>query len=94
MIAFLAKYLFGGSTMVSWIVVVGLGVSLGLGALRWQYYAGYSDGKQAERTAALEHAMGLIKERSEINAEIGAMDDAELCAELGGKWVRDTARCE
>lgn len=74
------------------LTLIGL---LGIGSLYlWHSYqvsAAFDEGRQAERTAAMERAMDLIKKRGEDDAEIGSMDDAALCVELGGKWVSD--RC-
>lgn len=53
----------------------------------------YRHGRAAERVAALERSMDLVRERGETNAEISAMDDAALCAELGGRWLPDDASC-
>ncbi len=57
----------------------------------YQVSAAFEEGRKTERTAAMERAMDLIKKRGEDDAEIGSMDDAALCVELGGKWVSD--RC-
>jgi hypothetical protein len=46
---------------------------------------------QAEARAA---AMAAIQERSKDNAEISRFDQAQLCAELGGRWIDIEARCD
>lgn len=51
-------------------------------------------GREAERAAALERSMDLIRERSATNEQIGRMSDGELCSALGGRWVPDEAICE
>jgi hypothetical protein len=58
------------------------------------HWNGEDFGREAERAAALQKSMDLIRERSETNAEIGDLDDAGLCAALDGHWVPDTQRCE
>lgn len=65
---------------------------LALGSIYvWHSYkvsAAFEEGRKTERTAAMERAMDLIKKRGEDDAEIGSMDDAALCVELGGSWVQ------
>ncbi|GLQ36768.1 hypothetical protein GCM10007908_03880 [Rhizobium albus] len=51
-------------------------------------------GREAERAAALERSMDLIRKRSATNDKIGRMSDGELCSALGGRWVPDEAVCE
>jgi hypothetical protein len=65
---------------------------LGYGA--WNYRTGLADGKSIERSAALAHAMDVIKERGETDAEIDVLPDPELCAAIGGEWVLPDARCQ
>lgn len=43
---------------------------------------------------AREKAFDLIRKRNEDHAEIGDMDIAAICRELGGTWMRDEARCD
>ncbi len=43
---------------------------------------------------ARERAMDLIKKRSDDDAEISTFDAAQLCVELGGKWVLADNRCD
>lgn len=43
---------------------------------------------------ARERALALIEKRNEDNAQISIMDLAGLCRELGGRWMRDEARCD
>jgi hypothetical protein len=65
---------------------------LGYGA--WNYRTGLADGKAIERSAALAHAMNVIKERGETDAEIDSLPDADLCNAIGGVWVLPDLRCE
>lgn len=57
-------------------------------------WKGVSQGRALERAAALQKSMDLIRDRSETNEEISRMDDAALCAELGGRWVQSDNLCE
>lgn len=50
-------------------------------------------GREAERSAARERAMDLIKQRSEDNEAISRLDMAGLCVELGGVWVPERSEC-
>ena len=62
----------------------------------WQIdrHAQFAAGREAERAAALQKSMELIRERSETNDQINRMDDAALCRELGGRWVQPDNVCE
>lgn len=55
------------------------------------YYYGYRTGAEAERVEALENAIEQIRERSETNEEVSKMDDAGLCAAIGG--VFEDGKC-
>lgn len=59
----------------------------------WWLPAARSEGREMERAAALKRSMELIEQRSRTNAEINALDDAGLCAALGGRWVPDENIC-
>lgn len=52
------------------------------------------EGRELARAASLKRSMELIEQRSRTNAEINALDDAGLCAALGGRWVPDKKLCE
>jgi hypothetical protein len=81
---------------------------LPLGPLRWipglgPVLAEFVDGRvDREREQAVEAiraesraaAMAMIQQRSEDNEEISTLDQAQLCAELGGKWIDREARCD
>ncbi|VVT32956.1 conserved hypothetical protein [Rhizobium sp. EC-SD404] len=54
----------------------------------------YERGREAERAAALERSMDLIRERNATDEEIGRLSDAELCSALGGLWVPERSICE
>lgn len=47
------------------------------------------DARQEERAAQLQRSMDLIEKRSETNAEIRNLDDAELCRAIGGLYVNN-----
>ncbi|WP_128755479.1 hypothetical protein [Metarhizobium album] len=78
--------------VLDWLKI-GAGCVLGALAISIPaYYSGRSDGRDLERTAALQRSMELIRERSKTNVEISKLSDAAICVELGGKWVLD--KCE
>jgi hypothetical protein len=60
----------------------------------WWLPAARNEGRDAERTAALQKSMELIKERGKTNAEIGKLTPADICRRLGGVWVPDNNLCE
>lgn len=72
------------------IIGAALAIVVALGAShRWAYQSG----RTAERAAALQHSMDVIKERFNTNAEINALDDAGLCRAIGGVWLPDEKLC-
>lgn len=64
------------------------------GAYEIGHWRGEDAGRESERAAALERSMELIRKRSETNEEVNDLDDAGLCAALGGLWVQSEQRCE
>ncbi|MCO5071157.1 MAG: hypothetical protein M9944_08125 [Rhizobiaceae bacterium] len=76
----------GAGSLVGFLAGAGLFYQIG----HWQ---GEDAGREAERGAARERALELIKQRSEDNAAISRLDMAGLCVELGGVWVPETAEC-
>lgn len=60
----------------------------------WWLPAARNEGRDAERTAALQKSMELIKERGKTNAEIGKLSPADICRRLGGVWVPENNLCE
>lgn len=83
--------------LLDWIkfgVPVVVGALVG-GAIFYQvgHWRGDSAGRAAERSAALERSIELIKERNSTDAEISKMDDRQLCAALGGR-MSDEGLCE
>lgn len=79
--------------LLDWIKIGG-GAALGAAVVALPiYWKGAADGRAAERADALARSMEIIKERSETNDEIGRLDDAALCRELGGEWVQPDNVC-
>ena len=69
-------------------VRIGIGVTL-IAALVWSHTAAYRAGIHSERREALERSIDLLRERSATDETIRNMDDAGLCAALGGDWMPD-----
>lgn len=63
-------------------IVCGLAVSAFLG---WTHYEMYKTGRAYERSAMLNRSVTILRERSKTDAAVSAMDDAGLCAALGGR---------
>ncbi|MDP9809341.1 hypothetical protein J2W42_002189 [Rhizobium tibeticum] len=60
----------------------------------WWLPAAKEEGRVAERAAALQRSMDLIKQRGVTNEAVGRLSDGDLCRKLGGQWVRDAGTCE
>ncbi|WP_083539859.1 hypothetical protein [Rhizobium tibeticum] len=60
----------------------------------WWLPAAKQEGRVAERSAALQRSMDLIKKRGVTNEAVGRFSDGDLCRKLRGQWVRDTGTCE
>lgn len=60
----------------------------------WWLPAAKEEGKVAERSAALQRSMDLIKARGVTNDAISRLSDSDLCRKLGGQWLRDAGTCE
>lgn len=74
--------------LLDFVKMAGAALLAGTLAFGGGYALGKSTGRALERSAALARSMEAIKERSETNVEIGSLDDAALCRELGGEWVQ------
>jgi uncharacterized membrane protein len=61
-----------------------VGIVVGLGLLTWSHTHAYRAGKAAERTDILDRSIEILRERNATDDEIRNMDDAALCAALGG----------
>lgn len=51
------------------------------------YLIGKHDGRQAERAEILTRSVEILRERNATDDEIKGMDDAALCAALGGVFA-------
>ncbi|MCC2608406.1 hypothetical protein [Neorhizobium petrolearium] len=77
--------------LLDWLKIAG-GAGIGfvacltINAFVW-LPAARDEARQQERAAALQKSMELIEERGKTNAEIRNLDDAGLCAALGGLYV-------
>ena len=54
----------------------------------------YQAGRTAERTAILNRSVEILRERNSTDDEVRNMDDASLCAALGGRWLPDDGTCQ
>lgn len=57
------------------------------------YAYAHKAGRVAERQAILERSVDLLRKRNRTDDQIHRMDDAGLCAALGGR-VSDDGRCQ
>jgi len=53
----------------------------------WAINAAYQAGRTAERTAILNRSVEILRERNATDDQIRNMDDAALCAALGGVFT-------
>lgn len=58
------------------------------------HWRGDTAGRAAERAAALQHSIDLIRDRSDTNEKINDLDDADLCRALGGRWLLPDNVCQ
>jgi len=77
---------------------LGTWLRLGIGAvvagiLIGSHVMAYRAGAQSERREALERSIDLLRERHTTDETIRNMDDAALCAALGGR-MSDAGTCE
>ena len=61
--------------------------AVGAGILAGTYWYAYQQGRAAERLDALNRSIEILRERNVTDDEIREMDDAELCALLGGVYA-------
>lgn len=77
---------------------VGVGAALG-GVLMLTYSTlvlqphARQEGRAEERASALARTMEIISKRSETDAAVRSMSDAEICIALGGRWVLSDNLC-
>lgn len=50
----------------------------------WERASGVDEGRAIERTAAIGKSVEILRERNVTDEEVRNMDDAALCASLGG----------
>lgn len=58
-----------------------------VGFLTWSHTHAYRAGKSAEREAALARSIEILRERNRVDDEVSNLDDAGLCAALGGRML-------
>ena len=58
------------------------------------HWRGVDEGKALAEAAAVQHSLEVIKERNDTNAKVNDLDDAGLCAALGGRWMPGNNVCE
>lgn len=61
-----------------------VGIVAALALLTFSHRFAYQAGRTAERTAILNRSVEILRERNATDDEIRNMDDAALCAALGG----------
>ncbi|MFP1634070.1 hypothetical protein ACLB6G_20260 [Zhengella sp. ZM62] len=77
---------------VSTLKLIGVGIVAAGLAFGAGYLKGRSDMRATARAEAIKTTLEQLQERSATDAEIGDMDDADLCRLIGGVF-RD-GRCE
>lgn len=65
-----------------WAALAGLAAVLGL--LTFSHVKAYQAGRTTERQAILTRSVEVLRERNATDDQIRSMDDAGLCAALGG----------
>lgn len=71
-------------------VLGALVVAASLMGLSWIH--GYQRGAAAERQAILTRSIDVLRERTKVDDQIRDMDDAGLCAVLGGVFEDSTCQ--
>lgn len=67
--------------------LAGIVVVAGLISAAW--FDGHSYGRAAERQAILTRSVEVLRQRSATDEKVRNMDDAGLCAALGGRIMPD-----
>lgn len=62
-------------------------IVVALGLLTYSHRFAYQAGRQVEREALLTRSVEVLRERNATDDEIRNMDDAALCAALGGVFT-------
>ena len=65
-----------------------------LGLLTYGHVKAYRAGAAAERLATLNRSVEVLRERNATDDQIRNLDDAGLCAALGGRFVPDDGTCQ
>ena len=73
-----------GAAMIAIVVALGL--------LTFSHRFAYQAGRQVEREALLARSVEILRERTQTDDEIREMDDAALCAALGGVFTDSTCQ--
>lgn len=73
-----------GAAMVCIVVALGL--------LTYSHGFAYQAGRQVEREALLTRSVEVLRERNATDDEIRNMDDAALCAALGGVFTNGSCQ--
>lgn len=69
-----------------------VGIVAALGLLTWSHLAAYRAGEDAARAEILARSVEILRERNATDDEIRNMDDAALCAALGGVFADSTCQ--
>ena len=64
-----------------------VGIVAALALLTFSHRFAYQAGRTAERTAILNRSVEILRERNATDDEIRNLDDASLCAALGGVFA-------
>ena len=65
-----------------------------LGLLTFSHVKAYRAGAAAERLTTLNRSVEVLRERNATDDQIRNLDDAGLCAALGGRWMSDDGTCQ
>lgn len=65
-----------------------------LGLLTFSHIKAYQAGAAAERLTTLNRSVEVLRERNATDDQIRNLDDAGLCAALGGRFVPDDGTCQ
>ena len=64
------------------------------GLLTFSHVKAYQAGAAAERLTTLNRSVEVLRERNATDDQIRNLDDAGLCAALGGRLVPDDGTCQ
>lgn len=69
------------------ITTIAVAAGVALASAVGLYWLGHSNGVQQGREAALERSVDILRERAKTDEQVRNLDDAGLCAALGGVWT-------